>query len=207
MYIGTYDGLMSFEYESGQFVDRTNEEYQITIHNINDWSENEIWMSTAEGIASYNLEKHIYKIYSKEYDINDDVFLRGGKTYTDNEGNIYFTGTNGIVRITPDKLIHNDKPPEVFITNAWVLNSDGEQHTELIGTNEIQLQHGDYRLALSFSALNYDSPEKNRYAYQLEGFDEDWIYTKSIEPVPYTKQVYSKQQWFYVLSLLYFGAS
>ena len=186
MYIGTFDGMMSFEYESEQFIDRTNDEYKFFIHNINNLSESEIWMSTQEGIASYNLDKQTYKIYSKEYGIDDDIFLRDGKTYTDNEGRIYFTGKNGIVRITPNKLTKNDKPPKLFVTNARIFNTKGKQNIDLINTDKIELQHGDYLLALSFSVLNYDSPEKNKYAYRLEGFDENWTYTQSTEPVVYT---------------------
>lgn len=32
-------------------------------------------------------------------------------------------------------------------------------------------------LRIEFAALNYNQPEKNRYAYRLEGFDTDWVYT------------------------------
>ena len=32
-------------------------------------------------------------------------------------------------------------------------------------------------LAVEFSALDYSSPERNRYAYRLKGFDNDWVPT------------------------------
>jgi len=117
MYIGTFDGVMSFEYESGQFTDRTQDEYKFSVTNIHYRSENEIWMSTEEGIVKYNPDKGIYKIYAREYGV-DNVFLRDGKTHIDNEGKIYFAEKNAILQLNPDELIENDRPPEVFITEA-----------------------------------------------------------------------------------------
>ncbi len=33
------------------------------------------------------------------------------------------------------------------------------------------------RLAVEFAALDYSSPERNRYAYRLDGYDQDWVNT------------------------------
>ncbi|MCP5052620.1 MAG: response regulator, partial [bacterium] len=44
-------------------------------------------------------------------------------------------------------------------------------------TREITLDYRQYIFALEFSALNYRQPEKNQFAYKLEGFDTDWIET------------------------------
>jgi signal transduction histidine kinase/CheY-like chemotaxis protein len=41
-------------------------------------------------------------------------------------------------------------------------------------TDEITLSSNDKVFSLEFAALNYVSPDRNQYAYKLEGFDEDW---------------------------------
>lgn len=185
MYLGTDAGMMSYEYESKNFIDRTNGTYKFWIHSIYDWTENDVWMSTEEGIANYNIETKNYVIYYSDYGINH-VSLRYGRSYKDEEGRLYFTGENMIVRLAPDKLLKNEIPPNVFITDTRILNNKTEEKFSTVNTEEIELQHGDYLLALSFSALNYDSPEKNRYAYRLEGFNDNWTYTQSTEPVVFT---------------------
>lgn len=185
MYIGTRNGMMSYEYESDTFLDRTNDEYQFCVHNISDLSDDEVWMSTDEGIINYNPKTQIHKIYNDEYGI-DNIQLRVGKSYTDNSGGLYFAGRNAIIRVSPNELIENDKPPPVYITNARILNREGKRELDLIGTNEIQLQHDDYYISFQSSVLNYDSPQKNSYSYHLEGFDDNWTHTKSTEPVVYT---------------------
>ena len=40
--------------------------------------------------------------------------------------------------------------------------------------------------SLSFAALSYCSPEKNQYAYMLEGFDKDWNYVGARHEATYT---------------------
>jgi GAF domain-containing protein len=41
-------------------------------------------------------------------------------------------------------------------------------------------------LSFSFAALNFNSPEKNQYAYMLEGFDDDWNYVGNKRNATYT---------------------
>jgi hypothetical protein len=43
----------------------------------------------------------------------------------------------------------------------------------------LELSHEDYVFSFEFAALDYTAPEKNAYAYKMEGLDDDWIYTNS----------------------------
>jgi signal transduction histidine kinase len=42
---------------------------------------------------------------------------------------------------------------------------------------EVVLDYTDYIFAFEFAALSYRQPQKIEYAYKLEGFDENWIYS------------------------------
>lgn len=44
-------------------------------------------------------------------------------------------------------------------------------------TKEIELSYDDYVVSLEFAALDFHAPEKNKYAYKMEGFEKDWNYT------------------------------
>jgi signal transduction histidine kinase len=39
---------------------------------------------------------------------------------------------------------------------------------------------------MAYAALSYDTPERNQYAYRLEGFDKDWIYCGNRQEATYT---------------------
>ena len=64
-------------------------------------------------------------------------------------------------------------------------------------TESLTLTHRDYSLSFEFAALNFDQPQKNQYAYKLEGLDEDWIfidnrrraYFTNLDPGNYTLKV------------------
>jgi signal transduction histidine kinase len=64
-------------------------------------------------------------------------------------------------------------------------------------TNEVTLSHENRVITLEFVALEYTSPDRNQYRYQLEGFDPRWVeaggnrsatYT-NLEPGEYTFRV------------------
>ncbi len=65
-------------------------------------------------------------------------------------------------------------------------------------TNEIELTYKDYIISFEFAALDFHTPEKNKYAYILEGFDKEWNYTDAnkrfatytnLDPGEYTLKV------------------
>jgi signal transduction histidine kinase len=46
-------------------------------------------------------------------------------------------------------------------------------------SNMLLIQPEDNSISVEFSALDYSAPERNRYAYRLDGYNKDWINTDS----------------------------
>src|SRR5690606_28612527 len=44
-------------------------------------------------------------------------------------------------------------------------------------TNEIKLKFNENVFSIEFAALNFSHPGTDKYAYMLEGFTDDWLYT------------------------------
>ena len=53
-------------------------------------------------------------------------------------------------------------------------------------TKEITLSYKESVFTIEFAGLHYANPEKNQYAYKLEGFDEDWNYVGTRRFATYT---------------------
>ena len=51
---------------------------------------------------------------------------------------------------------------------------------------ELDLSYKDHVFSLLYASLSYCTPEKNQYAYKLEGFDKDWNYVGSQNKATYT---------------------
>ena len=71
----------------------------------------------------------------------------------------------------PARLRRNTAPPPVVITAIKVLDKEQDPEKPLV------LYPGQNMLSVEFAALNFSQPERNRYAYKLDGFDRDWNYT------------------------------
>src|SRR4029079_9682482 len=50
----------------------------------------------------------------------------------------------------------------------------------------LDLGYRDHVVTFEFAGLDFAAPERNRYAYKLEGFDPDWIELGGVHRVTYT---------------------
>jgi len=143
-------------------------------------------LSTEKGICKFTPPTNedtrpVCRIYDISDGLPTDKF---GPAIRGNDGTLYFGSSEGIVAFKPDDLKDNPYAPPVLLTDFSVLNkpvlpndSTGLLKLPVDETKEIKLSYKQNVWAFSFAALNYVHPEKNKYAYKLEGFDKDWILT------------------------------
>jgi signal transduction histidine kinase/ligand-binding sensor domain-containing protein/CheY-like chemotaxis protein/HPt (histidine-containing phosphotransfer) domain-containing protein len=99
------------------------------------------------------------------------------------DGKLYFGGFNGITVFHPDAIRDNLIAPRAVITGFQVFNQPietahpGRLRGAIESAREITLEAGESVFSLEFSALHYAAPQRNRFAYRLEGFDQDWVNT------------------------------
>jgi len=109
-----------------------------------------------------------------------------GAAYRSTDGTLYFGGTNGITAFQPQSILPNPYPPLVQITGLRVQNQPVAPGDTLNGRiliaqafaqrPTIRLNASENDFALDFVGLNYANPQKQRYAYQLEGYNDTWVY-------------------------------
>ncbi|MEO1654976.1 MAG: triple tyrosine motif-containing protein, partial [Bacteroidota bacterium] len=134
--------------------------------------------------------------YFQNYDQSDgllgDEFNRGA-VFQNNEGMLFFGGTNGFNYFFPEEVIKNPHPPQIQFTGFKLFNKEvpiGQKGTPLpqhINTlSEITLNHRQTVFSIEFIALNLSHSEKNQYAYQLVGLEDDWNYVGNLHSATYT---------------------
>lgn len=84
---------------------------------------------------------------------------------------LYFGGVMGIVRFRPEEIGINTIPPPVAVTDFRIFN---ESRKDLLRTSAIELSHSQNFFSFEFAALCFEVPQNNRYAYKLEGLEEEW---------------------------------
>jgi len=157
-----------------------------------------LWVSTNNGVSCISLSQSQKKLhasfhnYTAEDGLQGSQFARwaGAKSST---GEIYFGGINGFNIIDPEHIDTNPFLPPVVITNFQIhyksVNPDsiGSPITKNISeTQAIELNHTQNVITFEFAALAYNHPEKNQYAFFMEGFDADWHFVGNQRKATYT---------------------
>lgn len=139
-----------------------------------------LWISTDNGLAKF--DGHIFKNYTVKDGLPGNVF-NYNSSLRDSRGELFFGGYSGLVSFFPDQIKDNRRIPKAVFTNLRLFNKavhiDDETH--LLRTNinvikELTFSHDQNIFSIDFAVLNYIKPEKNKYAYKLDGFERDWNY-------------------------------
>jgi signal transduction histidine kinase/ligand-binding sensor domain-containing protein/DNA-binding response OmpR family regulator len=205
MWVATRDGLNVFDKATGGFT-HFNQQDGLCDNNVLTLMEDDahtLWLGTANGIARgfvHNGSNHTVQVQFRNYDERDGL---QGREFNENaalktrQGELIFGGANGFNIINPVAISHNTSVPDVVLTDVRVFDKSlqpGEvlNHRVFIQTavpevKEITLKYHENIFSLEFAALNYSNPEKNQYAYKLEGFNNDWLTTDGAQrKVTYT---------------------
>jgi diguanylate cyclase (GGDEF)-like protein len=155
----------------------------LSIGGIEQDTKGNVWASTTEGVAKLdaNLANPVY-FSGKNGAKNEGYYINNSLTNID--GEILFGSPTGVTYFQPENVAQSDWNPPIVFTKLLVLDkpisirdSDGETFplkSPIYQAKEVTLQTGDNVFSIEFSALDFSAPEKNQYAFKLEGFDTTW---------------------------------
>ena len=106
--------------------------------------------------------------------------------WTSPTGEFFFGTLNGVVSFFPSRIISNKYIPPVVLTSFKIFNKEIALNYESSYMTEIEIPYKQNVLSFETAALNYIDPQRNQYAYKLEGFNNEWSYIKSAREIPYT---------------------
>ncbi len=169
LWVGGQHGLDRFDRAAGTFTHFTVKD-GLPIDGVVEILEDDhgdLWLGTFKGISKFDPKK----IRFKNYDVSDGlasnaICTQSGCTTTN--GEMYFGG-GGLTRFHPDSIRDNPYVPPIVVTQFRLF----EKPTLL--SNEMNLSYRDNYISFEFAALSYISPQRNQYAYKMEGIDPDWV--------------------------------
>lgn len=145
-----------------------------------------IWISTTHGLGKFNPETEQFISYFESDGILSNTFVWDA-SFRSADGEIYFGGINGLISFLPERIINDTSVCSVHISKLVIQNKEVKVGDRINGrqllsksiqyTDHITLTHLERAFSLEFVALKTPNPEEIQYAYMLEGFDQDWIYT------------------------------
>lgn len=165
---------------------------------IREDGEGHLWLGTNVGLIKLTVDEAAkearFHLYTTMDGLQDNIFVRGSVTMGA-DGEMFFGGHRGYNSFYPDRLHEQTFVSSVMVTDIKVFNQSWSHlpEEERFGISafapsfarEIRLNHHQNNFSIEFSALEYANPERNRYAYKLEGFDVDWQYTNASQRFAY----------------------
>jgi len=186
LWVGTYTKGLYYCNPNGKIIKTFSTSDGLsnnTIKAITEDNHGNVWISTNSGISKLDRKTQKFRNYSKEDGLQGDQFFQQSFLKT-SKGEIYFGGYNGFNSFYPDSLKDNKFIPPVYITDFQIFNKPvtfgvpGSQFpTHISEAKIITLNWNQSVFSFSFAGINYTHPEKNQYAYMMEGFEKDWNYT------------------------------
>jgi signal transduction histidine kinase/ligand-binding sensor domain-containing protein len=207
MWIATIRGLDHFDPATKRFT-HYNEQSGMPnsyVYGILPDDNGNLWVSTNRGLSKFNKTSKTWRNYSPydglqsyEFDRSSFVRLRKGGTDGRMKGWMLFGGVNGFNIFHPDSVRDNPDKPPVAITNVLInekpysdlwrgFQKDSPQYgtAEVSELTALELAWTDNTLSFEFAALEFTDPEKNQYAYQMEGIDKGWVQSGTLRTARY----------------------
>lgn len=154
--------------------------------------EGDLWLGTDKGITRFNPETKATKQYLSDNGIEFSGVNRGA-ALTTQKGEIVFGTVNELIIINPTQLVVNKTPPHVvfsgfklFAKPVPINGPDNLLSKSINQTSEIILDYTQRMVSFEFAALSYRAPDKNMYAYKLDGFDQEWREVEHQREAQYT---------------------
>jgi signal transduction histidine kinase/ligand-binding sensor domain-containing protein len=204
LWIGTANGLNKFiiKNDSGNIDgSKLNVEVKFytvadglpdnAVESILDDENGNLWIGTSTGITFFDIKEERFTNFTVSDGLSGSSF-NSSASFKTAEGIMLFGCTNGLNYFDPYRIEQSTYSPPVVITDFKIFNQPTENHglsslnSGIFNLTEVTLSYNQNDFSFQFASLDYNAPEMNQYAYFMEGFDKEWIYSGKRRFVTYT---------------------
>lgn len=177
-------GLIRWDIEVGNFQQFTQEDglFNNTLYAVYEDDFGNLWLPSNYGLMCFDKKSQDTRVFLPKNGIPHEEFNKYAH-FKSADGTMYFGGLSGLVKFHPkDFLNSTNSDTPLMLTGLRVLTKGKKTLTDKIGVfqaeKNIELAPEDQVLELDLAMLDYESSEQNQFAYQIEGYQNQWIYTK-----------------------------
>lgn len=127
-----------------------------------------IWLGTSQGLSCFDPATKKFKNYFRADGLINNEYNRHSACKLP-DGTIFMGGMNGIDFFHPDSLVLNNSKPSVQLTDFKIFNQSNYPG------KTAELTHDQNFISIEFAAMDFNNPAANKFAYMLEGADNDWV--------------------------------
>jgi len=156
-----------------------------------------LWLGTSSGINCIEMDTYYADgaLKIKYYGISEgmkNIECRWGSS-VDSTGKLWFTTGEGLIRYNPDEDFYNDNESIINFTGITLFLKQPDWAGLGIAYDSITnlpidlvLPYDQNHLTFSYIGLCYTAPEKVRYKWKLEGYDNEWSPVSEKSEVTYS---------------------
>ncbi|MHA8085936.1 two-component regulator propeller domain-containing protein [Aquirufa antheringensis] len=152
----------------------------------------DMWFSTNGGISKMDGKTLKFVNFEEADGLQGKEFMTNAVA-KNSQNWLFFGGVNGLNYLKSDSLRMRLDVPPVYFTKLKIFNKEveaGEDNSplrvDILSTKHLVLQPNQSVFSLDFVALEYQRPKNNRYAYYLDGFENEWNLVGTQRTVTYT---------------------
>lgn len=187
LWVGAYSmGFLKFDSVENRLI---NAQPQIpTIPNIASILEDEqgqLWIAANNGLWQYKPEGNTFRQFTHKNGLSGSQFNYKAACKA-LDGRLFFANLNGLDFFQPTSIgiAPEVAPPIIYGFRKYDQNIRFEQ--PIYELSKIVLNYKDNYIHFDFLSPEFQHPEDVQYAYQLDGFDQEWHYCKNPGQANYT---------------------
>lgn len=151
-----------------------------------------LWLSTNNGIVKFNPETmSVEALYNLQNGLQNKQFNYNSGIKAQ-DGTLFFGSINGFVKFNPKSFRTDPNKYSVVLTGFYILNKEIKADSTscilpkaIPYSDIICLNYDQATFSISFSSLNYSTEDNGKYAYLLEGLNNEWHYTNNATQISY----------------------
>lgn len=197
IWLGNQQGLTLWDLKKDTlyYIDKESGLCDNIIRGIVEDNNSKIWVTTSNGLSVLSAERDIQgamRITSRNFFTKDGLKTNNFNNHSIcklQNGNILLGGTEGYTVVNPNKLTEKDQlPAKVIFTGLSLANTNiqvdslynGHKLLEhsLEHNSKITFNYKDKLIALQFTTGDLLNADKVKYAYRMDGFNDQWLPTQ-----------------------------
>ena len=134
-----------------------------------------VWLTSQRGLYSFDPASGRTRHFSHQDGLPTSEFRRG-RIVSGPDHRFYAATMEGVVGFDPTRIEMGGQPPPVLIPGIRISNQPLNAGRSTSDGVPIELEYDASDITFEYTALSLVAPDRNQFAYRLEGLDEEWTY-------------------------------
>jgi len=190
LWIATINGLNAYDINTGSIRNYFTED-GLPDNNIISLAEDKagkLWIATRNGLCNFNSADSTFAAFYEQEGLNNNQI----NAVSFNDGILFIASDKGVNTVIPSALNDLKNKLNIVISDFKIAGKSlftyplTEKGKALKQQQPVKVNWNENNISIQFTALEYINPGAVKYAFILNGFDEDWIYNGNSNTANYT---------------------